>query len=89
MRSFFPILIVLLTAFSLPASSPANDDNQDSVASRALFAEGQRDLSAHRDAEARRVFHRLLAGGMKTAPVYSNLGIACLRAGSWTKPSST
>jgi tetratricopeptide (TPR) repeat protein len=48
---------------------------------KALFAQGQQDLIEHRDEAAFEVFQKLLAGGMISAPVYSNIGIACLRTG--------
>jgi Flp pilus assembly protein TadD len=48
---------------------------------RDLFAQGQAALENHRDQAAFDVFRRLLAEGVRSAPVYSNLGVACLRLG--------
>jgi Flp pilus assembly protein TadD len=46
-----------------------------------VFERGQHALEAGRYADAEREFGRLLQMGVRSAPVYSNLGVAYLRAG--------
>jgi predicted Zn-dependent protease len=73
------VLVFLLDAPEAHGQLSHHDKNTERT--EALFAEGQQDLAAHRDAAAYQVFRKLLDAGTRSAPVYSNLGVACLRTG--------
>jgi tetratricopeptide (TPR) repeat protein len=72
-----------MMAASLPIVTRTTDSGQSNSSNQELFAKGQQALIAHRDSEALEIFRHLLAAGMNTAPVYSNLGVAYMRAGSF------
>jgi tetratricopeptide (TPR) repeat protein len=83
-KTLYPRLlscVALLVIISFPLTSYPSEAGTENSANRASFAQGQQDLLTHRDAEALEIFRHLLAVGVKTAPVYSNLGVAYLRAG--------
>jgi tetratricopeptide (TPR) repeat protein len=81
LRSGFAKPLVCLMAASLSIIAARTDSGHGNPLDQALFAKGQQDLIAHRDSEALEIFRHLIAAGIKTAPVYSNLGVAYMRAG--------
>lgn len=66
--------VLLLGAFTLLGQSEAPDPE-------AVFEQGQRALSLGQYATAETQFRRLLAQGVRSAAVFSNLGVAYLRTG--------
>jgi tetratricopeptide (TPR) repeat protein len=83
LRSGLAKLVIYLLFASLSTVATTNGGRQSNSPDQALFQKGQQDLVAYRDSEALDIFRHLLAAGMKTAPVYSNLGIAYMRAGDF------
>jgi tetratricopeptide (TPR) repeat protein len=69
-------LLSVFCCLSLAAQSMAPAEVQ------AVFAHGEKALADKRYPAAREDFTRLLRLGVRTAPVYSNLGVAYLRSGS-------
>src|SRR5690242_6291852 len=67
---------VVLASCVLLSQPTGPDDPKD------VFERGQRALSAGKYADAERDFDRLLQMGVRSAPVYTNLGVAYLRAGN-------
>jgi len=73
LASLLPLLgIFLVGSLSVHAASHAEN-------ARALFAQGQHALVNHRYQTALDIFRALLANGVRSAPVYSNLGVAYQR----------
>jgi len=69
------IAAVLLAGCVLLGQQPESGDPKD------VFERGQRALAAGRYADAERDFDRLLKMGLRSAPVYTNLGVVYLRTG--------
>ena len=67
---------VLASCLMLAQSSEPTDPKD-------VFERGQRALAAGNYADAERDFDHLLQMGMRSAPVYTNLGVAYLRAGNF------
>ena len=67
------VLAAFLVSTALCAQQPATP--------KEIFEQGQQALTAARYAEAERDFNRLLEMGVRTAPVYVNLGVAYSRMG--------
>ena len=73
--SSLPLLgIISVGLFSLDAATLAEG-------AHSLFTQGQQALVNHRDQTALDIFRALLARGIRSAPVYSNLGVAYQRLG--------
>jgi tetratricopeptide (TPR) repeat protein len=70
------IAAAVLASWLMLGQSSQPDDPKD------VFERGQRALAAGRYADAERDFDHLLQMGLRSAPVYTNLGVAHLRAGN-------
>src|SRR5690348_14087554 len=68
-------LIVTALLASCVMAGQQRDDPKD------VFERGQRSLAAGKYADAERDFDHLLRAGLRSAPVYTNLGVVYLRTG--------
>jgi tetratricopeptide (TPR) repeat protein len=79
-RSGFPFVLAVLFFWQLPGAQGAQTPD-----TQTLIAHGQKALSEKQYDAAEQDFTQLLQQGVRTAPVYSNLGVVYLRLGKIDK----
>lgn len=72
---FFGLIAAVFACCAVPGQETGSSSPKE------LFEHGQRSLSAGRYEDAERDFKRLLDMGLRSAPVYTNLGVVYMRTG--------